>query len=852
MSDSGKRDQDKLETMAEYPGRRHWLSLGNDFGALDNLQPIPIPATADFAGKTIVICCDGTSNDPDEMDEGEASPTNVFRLYKALTHANRDAGRQLTWYDAGVGTGTSTAAKIGAWASDAFNLARKFVPGWLGDLVPETIGNSVSRVLKALEAATGIWIEENVEQGYAEIVRQYEPGDRIFIFGFSRGAFTARCIAGVIDRCGLLTTANIRHVPDVMKLYRRRKADDPTVPRQPLLRPDLIHPPADIRVHVLGLWDTVASLGLPLWGWWFRIGAFWRSKTLDSNPASICEHVYHVLAMDERRSQFFPTMTTPRRDPATGQLIEQQSVRQVWLRGAHADIGGAYANRTLGDIGLEWMLQIAQHHGLRLRHDIEDIPFHTGTGQPICRRGDPMGRLHSEMDRQAAWVIFGAWPRWAPVPRPAWSDTFQARVQEVFGAPHDLVYRRAALAAMAWRRRPAAAQVPVPLVDRLLAQDGLIYLGIGDKVRIEIAAPIVWNRTGVVFETAASYRITSVAGAWRDAERPPCGADGQGAVGVDPVRWFFGRKRRLREAQWFELIGHVAHPRPWPVEEFGFKKLLKLLFLRDPKPLTMSLLRLGKYLRRPGESVEVVNLASGGIFYAFANDGWAHYANNSGAIVIEIERTADVPATGQVFVVTPRGEVLDRATGAAGAQDACDQVVKRNAILLTCLKQRITTSWPLPSFANHAHGGVPQAPAEADLTLNPYPADAVVFTDPHAHSPAAAAAARLMLPDAVMQHDNAMIAWWSSQKTTAAQLAAGARWEVRAARRRAGMEHLGIQLRGQMQAAPLPLDFLARMVELAAGIYVQAANLVDRVNPARYLPRATHTPWGKTWHKDEV
>jgi hypothetical protein len=361
----------------------------------------------------------------------------------------------------------------------------------------------------------------------------------------------------------------------------------------------------------------------------------------------------------------------------------------------------------------------------------------------------------------------------------------------------------------------------------------------------------VWNRTGVVLETAASYRITYVSGDWRDAERPACGADGQGAIGFDPVRWFFGRKRRLREAKWFELIGHIAHPRPWPVEEFGFKKLLNLLFLRDPKPLTMSLLRLGKYLTQRNSSVDVVNLASGGIFYAFANDGWAHYANNSGAILIEIERTADLPATGPVFVVTPRGEVLDRADGIPGAEDACDQVAERNAALLTHLRQRATMSWPLASFVNHAARGRP-ATETGDPALNPYPADAIVFADSLARSPADAATARLALPDAVSALDDAMIDWWGDQKKADEQQGVGTGVKMRAAQRWAGAQSLGMRMRGQMRAAPLPLDFLAPLVDLLAGTYVRVANLVDVANPTRFLKRSVHNPWRKAWHKDEV
>lgn len=853
------KDDTLVSNEPAFPPRGDWLCRGADFATLDILQPAPVPGADSFPGKAIVICCDGTSNDPDEMDEGEKAPTNVYRLYKALTHRNLQAGRQVTWYDAGVGTGTSTPARIAAWFGDGFDWIAKFLPGWLGNLVPSSVSNVAGRVFKALEAATGLWIEENIQQGYAEIVRHYEPGDRIFIFGFSRGAYTARCIAGVIERCGLLKAENIRYVPDVMKLYRRRRQDA----EPPLMQAHLIHPPAAIRIHVLGLWDTVASLGLPLWGWWFRLGAFWRSKTLDSNPAAICEHVYHALSMDERRSQFFPTMTTPAQDHhARGQYL-----RQVWLRGAHGDVGGTYANRGLGDIGLEWMLQIACHHGLQARADIDEIPIHQRSRQPICRAADPQGSLHNEMEKRKAWIVLGAWPRWAPVPRPAWTDRFQARVQQVFGAPHDLVYRRAALAAAAWRRRPAA-QGSHPTVDRLLAQDGLIFLGQGDKLRVEISAATVWNRTAIVFETAASYRITYIATArspadWQDEEKPLCGPQGQSPNWLDLWRHLFRFRRRLRSANWLELIGHIAHPRPWPVEEFGIGKLLQLLFWRDPKPLTLSLLRLGKYLPQPGASVDVINLASGGLFYCFANDVWPYYANNSGSVTIEIERVAYVASEGAYFVVTPRGEVLEHAPGDAAGDDTagddtaggapddgagdplatCETarrlVCARNLALRDHLPGRVGASWPLASFHDQAAQSLPES---AGAALPAYPRDATAF-DGALQDRAAAARRQLLLPEAVCAIDDQLVDWWNEVTVPVEE-----RRRLRQAA--APLVVFSEMTKGLTARAPAGMQPASRALERVG----KAADLIATIasRPLRRGPAARTKAWAHGWDRDEV
>lgn len=596
-----------------------WLGVATQVQTGPWQVPV-IPPSGPPTGKAIVICCDGTANDPKQMEGEVASPTNVYRLYEALTDDTQFGTSQITWYDPGIGTGTSKTARRAGWLS---RIASK-----IGDLLPDWIPVATDRALKALEGATGIWIEENIAQGYREIVRNYEPGDRIYIFGFSRGAYTARCIAGVIQRCGLLLPENIRFTGDAITLYRRRK--DNAI--APLLKPDVIHPPETIRIHVLGLWDTVASLGLPLWGWWFRLGAFWRNKNLDTNPAAICEHVYHAMSMDEQRSQFFPTVTTP--DLSIPPV--EQTVRQIWFRGAHADIGGGYASRSLGDIGLEWMLQIARHHGLKIRHDIDSIQFLPGD-LPVCPKADPMGKMHDEIKSQPSWIYFGSWPRWAPVPRPGWSDPFQEACITRFGLPHLLVYRRALLAVALWQRRKQHDGI-APEIDASLARDGLVFLEIGQKLRVKVSARTVWNRTGIVFESAALYRVAYIGGTWSDAEKRACGPAGQQNAGIDLGRHLIGHGLRLPGADRMQLIGHVAHPRPWRVAEFGFRMLLKLLFRRDPVPMRKSLLPLGRRMSRPRDEIHILNLAHGGLFYLFANDAWAAYRDNSGAIELEIER----------------------------------------------------------------------------------------------------------------------------------------------------------------------------------------------------------------------
>ncbi|MGH6892818.1 MAG: DUF2235 domain-containing protein [Dongiaceae bacterium] len=673
-------------------------------------RPRPAPAIPAAAGKAIIVCCDGTGNHPKQTEGELPAATNVYLLYDALTNDTQFGTQQITWYDPGVGTGTSRAAKQAGFAT---RILRKII-----NVLPDTLTEYADKVLKLVESATGASIEENIEQGYREIVRNYEPGDRIFVFGFSRGAYTARCIAGVIQRCGLLRSENIRFSSDVITLFRRRKSGA----TPPLVLSEFIHRPEDVRVHVLGLWDTVASLGLPLWGWWFRIGEFWRNKNLDSNPAAVCEYVYHALSMDERRSQFFPTVTTP------GNAADQ-NVRQIWLRGAHADVGGGYSNRSLGDVGLEWMLQIAWHHGLKIRDDLDHIAFHPTHGAPICPKADPMGKAHDETKSNPGWNIFGAWPRWAPIYRPFWTDVFQRSCAWQFGAPHELVYRRAEQANLLWLQRPTARQIP-RRIDLHMARDGLKFLNVGERIGVRIAANRVWDRTAIVFESAAIYRVTYDGGNWRDAEKRPCGPNGQSPYGLDLVRRLLYRRRRLIAGRWLELLGHVAHPRPWPVAEFGTLALFKLLFVRDPKPLTRSLIPLGKHMtaeatpeNRAANSVYVLSFANNGLFYAFGNDAWATYPNNCGAIDLEISRETVIPAGAVYYTLTPRGEIVP-------GQETPERLRELVEHRSTALKDR-QAAWPDPERSRDAAGDAEFdiSPAASATSAVGFPDDAIAFPD---------------------------------------------------------------------------------------------------------------------------
>lgn len=615
--------------------------------------------------KNIVIFCDGTGNRHDAMENGRPAATNVYKLYSALKDYVDSDWTQVTWYDAGVGTGTSGQSRT------ASGIRR--VAEMISARTPAFLAKSYEKLRVLLEAATGAGILENVVQGYAQIVHHYRPGDCIYLFGFSRGAYTVRCIAGVIARCGLLRPEHIRFAPDIVQLYRYRDLRPNVQPDQQVPPVDqnshLFHPHGTVTIRFMGVWDTVASLGLPLWGWWFRIGKLWSNSALDTNPAAICERICHAVSMDERRSQFFVTLFNEDRKTfhiarKAGQVpFEQQRLEQVWFRGSHAGVGGGYVDTDLSDIALRWMVDHAFAAGVRL---------HKGALRSLMP--DPLGQVHNQLQRQKAWYLFGTWPRWHPCPRPD-----EAAGSDGSGMLHKSVYERAALARERREQREQAAidsshrlasarqqasigpsAIPPPPVKLPLDPEEMHFLDVGGSARVLVRADRQWNRTGLVIEAGASYLIRLASGAvnaWRDKECPICGPGGQDA-GWD-VRRLFGWMKRVRDAKWLELIGTVAHPRDWPLREEGLGKLLKYLLVRDPRELTRTLAPLGRHLEKSGDAVFLRSEAPSGMFYCFANDVWLTYANNTGSIELDITRIgpSELPGTGPVITISPDGGV---------------------------------------------------------------------------------------------------------------------------------------------------------------------------------------------------
>lgn len=259
--------------------------------------------------KNIVLCCDGTGN------EYGSNNTNVV-LTAEVAIKSED---QVVFYDPGVGTG-----------------------GWAYD---ESTGN-----LRAMsDQATGVGLQRNVEDAYRYLMRTYEPGDKVFLFGFSRGAFTARATAGMVHKCGLLRPDLDNLVEYASKIYN-------TAGNQEIAAGFKSAFTRTCPVQFIGVWDTVKSLVM---------NANKRFHDATLNPEVSCGR--HAVAIDEIRKDFPPYLW---------EHANSDRVQQVWFAGVHSDVGGWYDERGLSNLALQWMLSEARAKGLQI--DAGALAKHAG------------------------------------------------------------------------------------------------------------------------------------------------------------------------------------------------------------------------------------------------------------------------------------------------------------------------------------------------------------------------------------------------------------------------------------------------------------------------------------------
>lgn len=259
--------------------------------------------------KRIICCLDGTWNNA----ATSGHPTNVYKLAEVLRDEDDSGIRQVRHYVVGIATDEGD--------DDQF-----------------------------LEGAIGLGVDDRIRLAYGLIAQDYVPGDEIYIFGFSRGAFEARSLAGFIDLLGLPRHYRPDRLDAMWELYRKGVGNRPVADLE-LFR-SAAHYPVPIRC--VGVWDTVGNIGNPLFADNLsrRFFGFHDLRLHDSIEVAL-----HALSIDEVRGPFRPTFwTLPRgRPPRPGQHVEQ-----VWFSGCHNDVGGGYRETALSDICLRWMAERAE------------------------------------------------------------------------------------------------------------------------------------------------------------------------------------------------------------------------------------------------------------------------------------------------------------------------------------------------------------------------------------------------------------------------------------------------------------------------------------------------------------
>ncbi|CAN5272147.1 DUF2235 domain-containing protein [soil metagenome] len=297
-----------------------------------------------MAGKNIILLSDGTGNSAAKFNR-----TNVWRVYEALDLS--DSTKQIAYYHDGVGTST-------------------FKP------------------LALLGGGIGVGLSKNVRELYAYLCRNYEPGDRIYAFGFSRGAFTIRILTGFVAYTGILKRQAARGETDlwrkVTRLYSAYRAHQGKqapafskiirairskfVSPTPRIRTESEFYP-DVPIEFVGLWDTVEAYGMPIeemrigWDQWV-----WQLSTRNRDLSSKVKKAVHAICLDDERNTFHPLLwnengnsgatptQNPVRVPPTATHIMEEQLTQVWFAGMHSDVGGGYPDDAMSYVPLNWII----------------------------------------------------------------------------------------------------------------------------------------------------------------------------------------------------------------------------------------------------------------------------------------------------------------------------------------------------------------------------------------------------------------------------------------------------------------------------------------------------------------
>jgi len=497
--------------------------------------------------RRLTVCCDGTWQDV-------AQNSNVTRLYEALVPS----------------------------------------PGDPEPLYVKGVGVSPDLLDRLLGGLTGAGLDRAITDGYRWLVQQFRPEDRIAVFGFSRGAYTARSLAGMIGRVGLIDGTGL--LPEevdeaVQRAYQRYRAMR-TTPVDPTWD-DGLHfayraGDPDIPVDFVGVWDTVGALGIPTYiGLPGVTGSRERYEFLDVVLNQHIRHGRHAVSVDEMRGPFRPTLW---RD-----IPEGQDVRQVWFPGDHSDVGGGNRDTGLSDVALDWLMREAGA-AIGLEFDRSRIPGFSP---------DPLGVLHGPPGG-----LLGAAFEVAMQPRPRAVPRIDAQ------APDPDVD------ASAYERQRTEGYRPTRSLS-----------GPGDTATVTVPGDRAWTATGLYLEPG-TYRF-SAAGQWRSAGGS-CGPEGDtsglhpsGSVSSSIIGVLQGGLRRVLHNPEAGVLGARREPaHPW--------MSLVALVADEQTDATGAVTHADEKVFVGGGTTRPVQRR--GYLYAYPNDAFGFYGNNHGEVQLTVTR----------------------------------------------------------------------------------------------------------------------------------------------------------------------------------------------------------------------
>lgn len=525
-------------------------------------------------GKQIVVCMDGTWNDPTER-------TNVYKIFQMLpgnetrverndtirTHLRKQGQDSIGFYLEGVGAKGRRQGPLGG--------------------------------------GFGIGTHSRIIDAYLLVSGAYNPGDKIWIFGFSRGAWSARSLAAFISGMGLVEKSTIPNAAakDAEYAWTQLKLGKG-------LTGDEYWKGKDIQpIKLVGVWDTVGALGIPFFN---GVKVFDKLESLlfdfaDLNLSPRVEHGRQALAIDESRVDFTPTHWNPR-----------SGIVEVWFPGVHGDVGGGYTSTGLSDGGLRWMVDEvnALDAGLALStHELGSM-----------FRPNPLEDRHDEA-QEVVWKLRPRKPR-----EISGNALLSSSVFERLQGRQD--YRPLALQHIS-NCQSYFKNIQLPVAEKIQPSHEslpVIRLERGEECECQVFALKWWNATGVRVKKGEAYRVIAD-GVWTD--KSPPAVDGKGYPSTGLALKLFERSRRCQEADWFTLIAAVHAKMDLEIKN----PMSSNFFTGEIESIVRQVGRIDEesQLKATGVAGEL-SVERDGYLYFFANDSAFAYGNNSGFLDVSVRR----------------------------------------------------------------------------------------------------------------------------------------------------------------------------------------------------------------------